>query len=290
MQTRKSTAPCRIAGGVVILLFGLWEVMRRGGSVRVLLSGEFHLGYVLNILEILSWLLPAAALLIGRRNAILPAAFLFPLLYRAYDIFRLSHSANVTAHGVLRTLFSLYYPELFFLAVNLILLLLALGCLPGAGERLKRWGRRLWLLPALLAVLGYYAIPYVIRLFYRQIMDIFGISPYADVNGIYALSGVGWLLAGLWMAFPEGLVQRAAPPAAPKQPMAAPSAQRPAPPPPVRPAAPPCPPLRQGTVPQQGAAQGVDQVEELRRYKALLDEGVITQEEFEAKKKQLLGI
>ena len=236
---------------------------------------------MLNILEILSWLLPAAALLIGRRNAILPAAFLFRLLYRAYDIFRLLSSAYVTTHGVLRTLFSLYYPELFFLAVNLILLLLALGCLPGAGERPKRWGRRLWLLPAILAVLGYYAIPYVIRTFYRQINDIFGVFPFSNANGIYALSGVGWLLAGLWMAFPEGMVQRSAAPAAPTQPVAAP---------PVRPAAPPCPPLRQGTIPQQGAAQGVDQVEELRRYKALLDEGVITQEEFEAKKKQLLGI
>ena len=31
-------------------------------------------------------------------------------------------------------------------------------------------------------------------------------------------------------------------------------------------------------------------VEELKQYKELLDNGVITQEEFEAKKKQLLGI
>ena len=188
---------------------------------------------LLNILEILSWLLPAAALLIGRRNAILPAAFLFRLVYRAYDIFRLLSSAYVTTHGVLRMFFSMYYPRLFFLAADLILLLLALGCLPRAGERLKRWGRRLWLLPAILAVLGYYAIPYVIRTFYRQINDIFGVFPFSNANGIYALSGVGWLLAGLWMAFPEGLVQRAAPPAAPKQPMAAPPAQRPAPPPPT---------------------------------------------------------
>lgn len=34
----------------------------------------------------------------------------------------------------------------------------------------------------------------------------------------------------------------------------------------------------------------VDVVEEIRRYKALMEEGIITQEEFEAKKKQLLGI
>ena len=35
---------------------------------------------------------------------------------------------------------------------------------------------------------------------------------------------------------------------------------------------------------------GVDPVQEIRRYKELYDDGIITQEEFEAKKKQLLGI
>ena len=274
MQTRKSTAPCRIAGGLVILLFGLWEVMRRGGSVRFLLSGEFQLVYVLNILEILSWLLPAAALLIGRRNAILPAAFLVRLLCSACNF-----------RYFLRTP-SQQYPQLFFLAADLILLLLALGCLPRAGERLKRWGLRLWLLPAILAVLGYYAIPYVIRTFYRQINDIFGVFPFSNANGIYALSGVGWLLAGLWMAFPEGMVQRSAAPAAPTQPVAAP---------PVYPAAPPYPQQpQQGTVPRQGATpqQGgrPDAAEELKKFKELLDMGAITQEEYDEKKKQLLGL
>ena len=33
-----------------------------------------------------------------------------------------------------------------------------------------------------------------------------------------------------------------------------------------------------------------DEAEELRKYKKLLDDGIITQEEFEAKKKQLLGL
>ena len=33
-----------------------------------------------------------------------------------------------------------------------------------------------------------------------------------------------------------------------------------------------------------------DSIEELQRYKELLDTGVITQEEFDAKKKQLLGL
>ena len=42
---------------------------------------------------------------------------------------------------------------------------------------------------------------------------------------------------------------------------------------------------RQGNAPQQ-----VDAAEELQKYKQLLDSGVITQEEFDAKKKQLLGI
>ena len=34
----------------------------------------------------------------------------------------------------------------------------------------------------------------------------------------------------------------------------------------------------------------VDVVEELKRYKDLLDSGILTQEEFDAKKKQLLGL
>ena len=47
----------------------------------------------------------------------------------------------------------------------------------------------------------------------------------------------------------------------------------------------------QGNAPQQGVApQQVDAAEELQKYKQLLDSGVITQEEFDAKKKQLLGI
>lgn len=36
--------------------------------------------------------------------------------------------------------------------------------------------------------------------------------------------------------------------------------------------------------------QPVDAAEELRKFKSLLDEGIITEEEFNAKKKQLLGI
>ena len=40
---------------------------------------------------------------------------------------------------------------------------------------------------------------------------------------------------------------------------------------------------------QQSAAP-VDTVAEIQKYKALLDAGVLTEEEFAAKKKQLLGI
>lgn len=37
-------------------------------------------------------------------------------------------------------------------------------------------------------------------------------------------------------------------------------------------------------------AAHIDSTEELRKYKSLLDEGIITEEEFDAKKKQILGI
>ena len=42
--------------------------------------------------------------------------------------------------------------------------------------------------------------------------------------------------------------------------------------------------------PVQAAAPAVDTVAELQKYKMLLDTGVLTEEEFAAKKKQLLGI
>lgn len=41
---------------------------------------------------------------------------------------------------------------------------------------------------------------------------------------------------------------------------------------------------------QSGPAAPADAVNEIQRYKALLDAGVLTEEEFAAKKRQLLGI
>ena len=46
----------------------------------------------------------------------------------------------------------------------------------------------------------------------------------------------------------------------------------------------------QAAAPVQAAAPAVDTVAELQKYKMLLDTGVLTEEEFAAKKKQLLGI
>ena len=40
----------------------------------------------------------------------------------------------------------------------------------------------------------------------------------------------------------------------------------------------------------QTIVQGVSAADELRKFKELLDMGVLTQEEFDAKKKQLLGL
>ncbi|MBQ5754104.1 MAG: SHOCT domain-containing protein [Oscillospiraceae bacterium] len=48
--------------------------------------------------------------------------------------------------------------------------------------------------------------------------------------------------------------------------------------------------LDKGAAPAFGAAQPVDAVTELQRFKALLDQGVITQADFDAKKRQLLGL
>lgn len=38
------------------------------------------------------------------------------------------------------------------------------------------------------------------------------------------------------------------------------------------------------------AAQQADAVEQILRYKGLLDQGIISQEEFDAKKRQLVGL
>ena len=49
-------------------------------------------------------------------------------------------------------------------------------------------------------------------------------------------------------------------------------------------------PAAQAAQPVQAAAPAVDTVAELQKYKMLVDTGVITEGEFAAKKKQLLGI
>ncbi|MBR4734039.1 MAG: SHOCT domain-containing protein [Lachnospiraceae bacterium] len=49
-------------------------------------------------------------------------------------------------------------------------------------------------------------------------------------------------------------------------------------------------PSHTADAPISAPADGVDVAAELRKYKALLDDGIITQEEFDAKKKQLLGL
>ncbi|KZU13072.1 Phage protein [Lactiplantibacillus plantarum] len=41
---------------------------------------------------------------------------------------------------------------------------------------------------------------------------------------------------------------------------------------------------------QNSSASVLDGPDQIRKYKSLADEGIITQEEFEAKKKQILGV
>ena len=41
---------------------------------------------------------------------------------------------------------------------------------------------------------------------------------------------------------------------------------------------------------ESAPSQAASPVDELRKYKQLLDDGIITQAEFDAKKKQLLGL
>lgn len=48
--------------------------------------------------------------------------------------------------------------------------------------------------------------------------------------------------------------------------------------------------VQQAMAPEKEGNDISDQVEQLRSLKALLDEGILTQEEFNAKKKEILGL
>ena len=48
--------------------------------------------------------------------------------------------------------------------------------------------------------------------------------------------------------------------------------------------------ITQNTSPSTTVVQQSDEADQIKKYKSLLDSGVITQEEFDAKKKQLLGL
>ena len=69
-----------------------------------------------------------------------------------------------------------------------------------------------------------------------------------------------------------------------------PAEQRPQPAPPPQAAAPQAAPQPVPQVPPAGAGLPPETVEALKQLKDLLDAGILTQEEFDAKKKQLLGL
>ena len=48
--------------------------------------------------------------------------------------------------------------------------------------------------------------------------------------------------------------------------------------------------MQQPEQPQQQPKPEVDPYEEIKKYKQLLDDGIITEEEFDKKKKELLGL
>lgn len=47
---------------------------------------------------------------------------------------------------------------------------------------------------------------------------------------------------------------------------------------------------KQVTQPVEGMNDNIDTIQEIRKYKELFDEGILTEEEFKAKKAQILGI
>ena len=209
--------------------------------------------YILNFLLGLLTAFWAVTLLIGRRNALPSLAALVLAVFRLiYGIEWLALNPDPSALAVLNAL--------LLIAAFLLLAAVTFVGLQSRTESLRRLVKTLWVLPAGLMALDVVSVMLRRLALYSEVFEeiSFGILLWNLLTVILprVLLLLAMLFACQWAAL-GGETQEPGYPAAPF-------------------GAPP-------------VGQGQDTAEILRRFKGLLDDGIITQEEFEAKKKQLLG-
>ncbi len=256
-----------IIGGILFIILILTSLFTNLRQLRFVLQyshlpAVYWLGYLAFLVPVAVYILMAISLLANFRNPVFPGliglASLGLLILNIDSIFSL---------GILTA-----FPTLLNGLNYLLVCVLSYVCFYGA-KSVRRTGIRvLWFLPALLFLLQQAAsvanvLSYVGDDFQTLLVTLLGYIAGS------ILPTAAWILAGLWIT------------AVPKT--AGPVYTPPVYTPPVY--TPPVytPPVRPYTPPVQPQA---DVGEELKRFKDLLDAGVITQEDFDQKKKQLLGL
>ena len=245
-----------------------------------ILAGIFFLVLLIWIMSINQWnpkgfltigalqfMLPAIVMLCGCRNFLLPVVLLLPLYINIRSVF-----LNI---GIP---FSIIYPQVFVLLAYLAIFLVALfRLIPGT----QKIARSIWFLPGGLAALAI-VLPFLFRLLSPILYSIFS-AGFVVPNGWYLIHALALLFTGMWAAFPRGIPGAGRKPVPQRAPYAPQGTPAPGGGPRMTTGAPQQAPQRPaGPIP--GAA------EELKQYKELLDMGAITQEEYDQKKKQLLGL
>ena len=254
-----------VPAGVLMLIYGIFMV------VFVLFSNNTNGGalFVLNVLLGLSMIIWAVTLLLGKRN-VLPGigAVVLAVVAVLPEIISLTDSYNVSALSVVIALF-------WILAFLFLPFVMFGGILPQL-EGLQKMAKTLWFLPALFMAANT-GIDFIFSL-----ISIVRYSAYLDsatVIGVLigaTIRAVLWILSLLFAcqwAIMSVEIQKniSTHPQTTQQPQVQSYQQ----------------PQYQNFQPNPGLPQ--DPTEILRRYKGLLDDGIISREEYEAKKRQLLG-
>ncbi len=234
------------------------------------------------------WVLPCiflimlcVALFIRRRNVFLVVVIGLQVMERLFYFVRYSIDMLESLEYI-DTAWELLYicgPMLSFFGAAVALLLAIANIQKKTPSKFAGVVNNFWFLPGLL----YFTGVLVSCSWYFSMLDWYGtaecVELYIRACARQILPTVAWLMLGLWfkLAWKRDVAAAAAEPAQiPVQPVySEPVYQQPAYTAPVY------------TAPVQTAPQTTD---ELREYKKLLDDGVITQEEFDAKKKQLLNL
>lgn len=256
-MSKANYAKRNVPAGILMLIYGIFL------TIFLLLSRSTNGGalFALNVMLGPAMIIWAVTLLLGKRNA-LPAiaALILAIVAMLPQIILLTDSYNVSAlSGVM---------ALFWILTFLFLPFVMFGGVLPQLERTQKMAKTLWFLPALFMAVNtgidlVYSLITIIR--YSEYMDnarAVGVLIGATIRAVIWVLSL--LFACQWaIASDEKQKNAFTHPESTQQPQ------------------------QQGPQPNPGQPQ--DPTEVLRRFKGLLDDGIITQEEFDAKKKQLLG-